>query len=148
MVKNMKHVQQYEYDFAVDGGAQGDIELSAKAGKAPIPIGAIITDVTAYVKTACTSGGSATVAWGNDDDEDGFSGATVAVATMAANYVHNGSTNAGALLWDDTNDHGIDVYVADADDGEFIFQIATADLTAGQVIFMVEYLAPDTANLS
>lgn len=148
MIKNIKNVQQYEYDFAVDGGSQGDIVLSDKAGKNPIPIGAIITDVTAYVKTAVEGTGSSTVAWGNDDDEDGYSGATVAEATMVANYVHNGSTNAGALLWDDSNDHPINFYVADADDGDFIFQIATGDLTAGQVIFMVEYLAPDTANLS
>jgi hypothetical protein len=142
-IKNMRHVQEYVYDFAVDGGAQGDIELSAKAGKAPIPIGAIITGVTAKVITECTSGGSATIAWGNDDDEDGYSGATPAVSGFGANTIHNGWDNASALLWDDSNDHQIFVNVADADDGEFFVQIATADLTAGKIVFLVDYLMPD-----
>lgn len=47
------------YDFAVDGGAVGDIALR---GDSVIPSGAIITDVLIHVDTALTSGGSATVA--------------------------------------------------------------------------------------
>ena len=46
------------YDFAVEGGAVGDITLRGDT----IPSGAIITDALIHVDTALTSGGSATVA--------------------------------------------------------------------------------------
>ena len=134
--------QEYVYDFSVDGGAAGAIVLSSKANKSNIPIGAIITRVTAKVLTALTSGGSATLAWGNGDDADGFSGATAAVAGFGANTLFNGWDNAAALLWDDTNDHALDVNVSTADDGRFDFLITTADLTAGKMVFMVDYKMP------
>ena len=136
------HVQEYVYDFSVDGGATGEIVLSTKDNKAALPVGAIIKSVTAHVATQCTSGGSATLAWGNGDDADGYSGAGIAVASLTANALFNGWDNGAALLWDDTNDHQIPVYVADADAGKFSVTIATAALTAGKVVFMVEYLMP------
>lgn len=46
------------YDFAVDGGAVGDITLRGDT----IPSGAIVTDALILVDTALDSGGSATVA--------------------------------------------------------------------------------------
>ena len=141
-IKNKVLVQEYIYDFDVSAGAQGAINLHALDNKAVIPVGAIIKGVTAKVVTECTSGGSATCIWGNGDDADGFSGATVAVATLADNYVSNGWDNDAPLLWDGTNDHPIYVNVSTAADGQFIFTIATADLTAGKILFMVEYLFP------
>lgn len=136
------HVQEYVYDFADDGGAQGEIFLSSKANKEPIPVGAIITRVTAQVLTTFTSGGSATLAWGNDDDPDGYSGAAQAVASLTANTVFNGYDNAAALLWDDTNDHVIYVPVVNEDDGEVSVTIGTADMTAGKMVILVEYYMP------
>lgn len=144
-IKNRIHVQEYIYDFDVDGGAQGAINLHAKDNKSVIPVGAIIKGVTAKVVDACTSGGSATVIWGNGDDADGYSGATVAVATLVDNYVTNGWDNGAALLWDDTNDHPIYQNVSTAADGQFIVTIATADLTAGKIVFLVEYYMPTEA---
>lgn len=47
------------YDFAVDGGAVGDIDLTLEA---QIPANAIILGGFVEVDTALTSGGSATVA--------------------------------------------------------------------------------------
>jgi hypothetical protein len=139
------HVEEYVYDFAVDGGAKDSaIELHAKQGKKVVPVGAVIKRVTAKVLTQCTSGGSATVVWGNGDDADGYSGATIAVASLTANALFNGYDNAAALLWDDTNDHPIDVNVADEDDGKFEVLIETANLTAGKILFMVEYYYPAT----
>lgn len=135
-------VQEYVYDFAVDGGATGAINLHAKANKAVVPVGAIIIGVRAKVVTACTSGGSATVAWGNGDDADGYSGTAIAVASLTDNALFNGYDNGAALLWDDTNDHVIDVNVSTAADGQFIVTIGTADLTAGKIVFMVQYLFP------
>ena len=65
-----KHVQEYVYDFAVDGGVKDvAINLHAKDNKGVIPVGAIITDVTAKVVTAIV-GSSSTVAWGNGDDSN------------------------------------------------------------------------------
>lgn len=136
------HVQQYIYDFDVDGGAQGEIFLSSKAGYAPIPNGAIIKAVTMKVVTAFTSGGSATLAWGNDDDPDGYSGTAIAVASLTDNAVFNGWDNGAVLLWDDTNDHQIPVPVINEDDGEVSVTIATADMTAGKCYIFVEYLMP------
>lgn len=137
------HVQEYVYDFDVDGGANGSaIVLSDKVGKVPVPVGAIIKAVTALVLTAVTSAGAATCEWGNGDDADGYSGSAIGKASLTANTVVNGWDNGAALLWDDTNDHPIPVYVADADDGAFEFLINTADLTAGKIVFLVEYLFP------
>lgn len=136
------YVNEYLYDFAVDTGAAAAYNLHAKDRAAVVPVGAIIKAVTAHVVTACTSGGSATVIWGNGDDADGYSGATIAVASLTANAVFNGWDNAAALLWDDTNDHAIPVYVADAADGQCILTIATAALTAGKISIAIEYVLP------
>lgn len=141
-MQNQYNVQEYLYDFSVDGGGQTAITLSNKNGKSPLPVGAIIKAVTAQVLTACTSGGSATVEWGNGDDADGFSGTAIAVASLTANALFNGWDNGAALLWDDTNDHQIPVYVDDATTGAFKIKINVADLTAGKIVFLVEYLQP------
>lgn len=143
-MRNELNLQQYTYDFSVDGGAAGAIQLANKNNKDPIPTGAIVKSVTAWVETACTSGGSATVIWGNGADADGYSGATIAVASLTANAVFNGWDNGAALLWDDTNDHQIPYYVSSAANGAFTFTIATAALTAGKIHFFVEYYYPET----
>jgi len=134
--------EEYVYDFSDDGGVSGEIVLSDKDRKNPIPIGAVITNVTVKVQTALTSGGSAVLSWGNGDDADGYSGAAAAVAGFGANTLFNGHDNAAALLWDDTNDHKLEVNVADADDGKVGFTIATADLTAGKMVFLVDFYMP------
>lgn len=140
--KNVQ-VAEYIYDFAVDGGSSAAaIDLSAKAGKKGLPVGAIVEQVTAWVETAVTSGGSATVEWGNGDDSDGYSGTAIAKATLVANYVYNGmsGTAPGALLWDDTNDAPLPLYIDDATTGKFTVKIGTADLTAGKIRFYVKFL--------
>lgn len=135
-------VQEYVYDFAVDGGAAGEIILSDNANKTAIPVGAVVKAVMMKVVTAFTSGGSATMSYGNGDDPDGYSGTAIAVASLTDNLIVNGWDSAAALLWDDTNDHMIFNNVLDADDGEFSILIATADMTAGKAIFLVEYYMP------
>lgn len=135
-------VQEYVYDFADDGGAQGEIILSNKASKNAIPVGAIIRAVMLKVVTAFTSGGSATLGWGNGDDADGYSGTAIAVASLLDNVLFNGWDNAAALLWDDTNDHQIQHNVSDANDGQVSVVITTADMTAGKAILLVEYYMP------
>jgi hypothetical protein len=55
---NRKRVAVFEYDFAKDGGAVGDITLRG----GDIPPGALIDFGLIDVVTALTSGGSATIA--------------------------------------------------------------------------------------
>lgn len=57
-IKSSIQVAKASYDFAVDGGAVGDIALRGET----IPSGVVITDCLIVVGTALDSGGSATVA--------------------------------------------------------------------------------------
>ncbi len=132
------HVQEYVWDFAVDGGTytNSPFVLSAKAGKSPLPIGAIVLDVVAKTETAVT-GASSTYEWGNADT-DGYSGSAIAVATLTAvGYTEQG---VGALVWDDTNDVRKPYYISSAADGAFKLTINTASATAGKIRFYVTYL--------
>ena len=141
-IKNQIHVQEYVYDFAVDGGVKdANIVLSSKAGVANIPIGAIIKSVTAKVVTAI-SGSSSTVSWGTTSTANGYSGTTIAEGTLVDNFVVNGWDLGASLLWDDTNDHILTPYVSSAATGSFALLISTADLTAGKMVFGVEYWLP------
>jgi hypothetical protein len=141
-VKNGIHVQEYVYDFDVDGGTKdANIVLSSKAGVANIPIGAIIKSVTAKVVTAI-SGTSSTVSWGTSSTANGYSGTTIAEATLVDNFVVNGWDLDASLLWDGTNDHPLTPYVSSAATGSFVVLISTADLTAGKIVFGVEYWLP------
>lgn len=140
-IGNMLHTQEYIYDFAVDGGAVSTIPLSAKDGMPTLPIGAIVKRVIMKVLTTFTSGGAATLAWGNTTDPDGYS-AAVAVASLTAGSVFNGYEETAALIWDDTDDQPIDFPVNVANDGVFSIDIAAAAMTAGKASFMVEFYMP------
>ena len=136
-------VQEYVYDFGVDGGANGaNITLSDKAGVDPLPVGAIIKGVTAKVLTAIVGSGSSTVSWGIEGTADGYSGTTIAEATLVDNFIVNGWDLDASLLWDLTNDHPIYQAVTSAATGGLVLLISTADLTAGKMIFLVEYYLP------
>jgi len=146
-ILNKEHIAEYVYDFSVDGGANGTaIDLHDKAGKSVIPVGAIITNCVAKVVTACTSAGAATVAWGNGSDADGYSGTTIAVASLTDNSVWSpGVQGSEALLWDTTNDHNIMYPVTSAAEGQVKLLISDADLTAGKIVIVFEYLLPTVA---
>lgn len=135
-------VAEYVYDFDVDGGAAGTIDLHTKANRAVIPVGGVVTAVTMKVVTAFTSGGSSVLSWGSGDDADGYSGVAIAVASLTDNFLATGWDNAAAELWDDTNDHMLYKNVSTAADGQLIVTIATADMTAGKAIFLVQYYMP------
>lgn len=135
------HVQEYLYDFDVDGGTDDTkIDLSAKAGVAPLPQGAIVLNVHLKVIDAVV-GTSSTIIVGNTTDPDGFYQA-IGEATLVDEFVTSGGVQAGVLIWDDTNDHLIPFLVNSDDDADFQILIGTADLTAGKMLFMVEYLMP------
>lgn len=131
-------VQEYVYDFAVDGGAVSTITLSSKSDSDPLPVGAMVSKVTMRVLTAFTSGGAATLDCGSGDDPDGYLTA-IPVASLTANAMFNAYNEAGALLWDNTNDAPLDLYIDDATTGAVSITINTAAMTAGKAVFMVEY---------
>lgn len=141
-ISNRIHLQEYVYDFAVDGGVSGaNIVLSNKDGSSAIPVGAIIKSVNAVVLTSVV-GTSSTVSWGSITDPDGYSGTTIAEATLVDGFSVNGWDLGAELLWDDSNDHALTPVVADANAGGFAVLISTADLTAGKIWFGVEYIMP------
>lgn len=122
-------VQEYTYDFAVHGGAVGQIDL-ATAAKSLLPVGAVVTGVHYKVVTAFTSGGSATVAIG-----DVGSGARYLAATAYNNGAYAVDNVAAAAI-------GVPMNITAANNGKFAITVATAALTAGKVKFFVEYLVP------
>ena len=139
-VKGQLQTVEYVYDFAVDGGAAGAIDLSAKDNKAVLPDNAIVKSVFAKVITAIV-GTSSTLSWGNTTDPDGYSGTAIAEASLTAGVVYNGWDNGAALIWD--TDHPIYYNVGTtANNKDFSCTIGTADLTAGKVVFVVEYYIP------
>lgn len=111
------------YNFANDAGAFADV---VRLGQADGPL--LIWHAVAFVETACTSGGSATVIIGVTGDTDAFmTTSSGAVANLAINTAHTISTTNGA------------VYMAD--DDYFLFDIGTADLLTGKVHLHVFYTA-------
>lgn len=106
------------YDFSVDGGAVGALDLF----QADADI--VIKSFHAYVKTAATSGGSATVAIGVTGATTAFVDATAgAVANLTANAVL-GSAIAPRRL---------------ASGNAVLMTIGTAALTAGKIEVVVSY---------
>lgn len=107
-------VEKVVYDFSKDGGAQGALTLFT-AGCNMVLIKAI-----AKVQTACTSGGSATVALCSDGAGAEYMAAT-AVASLTGNAIIAGVPTGGG------------VYIASGTTIDML--IATADLTAGKIEF-------------
>ena len=136
------NVQEYVYDFAVDGGAVTGHILSNKAGYDPIPTGAIVKAGTEKVVTTVTCSTGGTIEWGNGDNADGYSGSAAQASGFTAGNLYTGWDNGSELLWDDTNDHPIPLYIDDATTGQFKMTVGTATLTAGKIVFLVEYLLP------
>lgn len=136
-----KQYAEYVYDFSVSGGAVGVIALSSLNGKNVIPVDAVVKDVWMKVLTTCTSGGSATVEIGNLTDDNGYL-TSIAVASLTAGSTFNAGQQAGALLWDNTNDAPLYANVANANDGAVNVKIGTAALTAGKFAVVVEYYSP------
>jgi hypothetical protein len=133
---NEAHSHEYVYDFAVDGGAIGAIDLSAKANSQLLSAGCLVKAVYARVVTAFTSGGAATVSWGPSADVDGYSGAAKAMAAMTLNAAFSGEHDSGALLTG-----GVYPVVA-SNSQDLKLTIATAALTAGKLVIVVEYYKP------
>lgn len=122
----------YKYDFAVDGGAIGAIALRALTNA--LEAGLIITEFEMLVEETFTSGGSATVILGNSVDDDGYS--VDIFAALAAGAVIRSGQQAGALLWDNTNDNELSYKIPSVAGAIPYLKVGTAALTAGKATFV------------
>jgi hypothetical protein len=92
---------EYEYDFAVDGGAVSAIPLRCK-GLNALASGLVVTGFDLYVETTFTSAGSATAALGNSVsgttyNADFFSSAALGYAATKATLGYLIPSDAGAI---------------------------------------------------
>lgn len=120
--------QELVYDFAVNGGSTGFIDLSSVMKK--IEAGAVIADVYYRVDVAPTSLGSATIAIGDVDTNNRYKAAT---AYNDSAYALNAVAKAAS---------GVPLNVTAANMGKFGILISTATLTAGKIKFLVSFYQP------
>jgi hypothetical protein len=122
-------VEEFVYDFAVDGGAIGFIDLSAKAGEVVLDVGTVIEKVEWKVITAPTSAGAATISVGDNGSNARYKALTA-------------FNNAAYLVDQVSAGTGVPYLATAANDGKFGMAIAVAALTAGKIVFMVTYYKP------
>lgn len=131
--KNANVELVYEYDFAKDGGAIGDIVLRNAAING-LRSGLTIKKAYVVIETALVSGaGTATI--GNGTDDDGFF--VDLVATAAGSY-SSMSAKGGALLRLSATDVESEVAVKLAADISPELVIATGAVTAGKFKLVFE----------
>jgi len=124
---NEKSIERVRYDFSKDGGATGALDIFIASRDI------IITGFSAVVKTAATSGGSATVKAGVTADDDAFVTTTQgALASLTANAIIlpvavEGTPNVLPLP------------VKLPAGSKVIQTIGTAALTAGVIEYTIEY---------
>lgn len=117
-------VAEYEYDFAVDGGATGAFDLSAKANKADLPVGCCVVGHQVIVQTALAgSGASAKIGSTNDDDK----------------YLVNGDIPGSGLATSSASAE----YIATANEADVVMTVAGAALTAGKLKVLVSFVNPN-----
>lgn len=119
------------YDFAADGGAVGALDLFQASADV------VLKDFHAIVRTAGTSGGSATVAVGVTGATSAFITATEgAVANLTANAVFG----AKPVLTEGTpNTIAMPLPRRLASGDKVLMTIGTAALTAGKIEFVISY---------
>lgn len=140
LVKNKEIVLKYTYDFSRDGGAVSDIDLTADVNAAAS--GLVVRGISVYVEETITSGGSPTITFGNEDDRDGYLADVVtAMGLTAGSSIREGEV-AGALLWDDTNDHALEYRIPDAGAAVPSLTVGTAALTAGKMVVYLRCYNP------
>lgn len=121
-------VQEYEYDFAVDGGATGVVDLSAKANKADLPSGAILQRVVTRVVSSVTgTGASASVGTSAD-----------AAVYMAARDVDG--VGALGLTADQLADYTTLGVLDAANKCDVLLTVSGAAITAGKLKVLAQYL--------
>ena len=113
---NKEELRRVTYDFAEDGGSQGDYDIYEAQGAQAVRVKMV------QVEDALTSGGSAVIDCGKGDggaeylSDEGFA-----------------SFSAGAVVNVATSD-----YVKLADGEKIVMGIEAADLTAGKMVFLLD----------
>ena len=128
--KGQSLVQEYLYDYSVDGGSTSAfIDLSAKKWAQPLAVGCVVDAVNYHVISALTSSGAATIAVGD--------------ASNNARYVTATGYLGGAFDTDDVRAaSGVPIVVDAANTGKFGVKFAGAAVTAGKIMFYVKYYCP------
>lgn len=121
-------VQEYDYDFAVDGGATGVIDLSAKANKSDLPTGAILQRVVTHVVAAVT-GTAASASIGTSANNALY---------MAARDV-DGAAALGLGL-DQLADYTTLGVLDAANKADVVMSVTGGAITAGKLKVLAEYL--------
>lgn len=132
-------INKYEYDFSVSGGAVSTIAMVNK-GYNDLTDECKITKVTLIADTLLTSAGTPTVVIGNTTDADGYFADVYALMSGSGKGAIQGGEVAGALIWDDTNDHEIVYSPSAANDLDLNITIGTAALTAGKLTMYIEFM--------
>ena len=128
VVEKKKHIVKAVYDFSKVGGAIGAISLLGSDGKAiKVPANAIVTNVLVDVKTALTSGGSATVAIAVESAADLLAATAVASFSLAA-LLAGKPVGTAATAVKTTVERSV------------VATVAVAALTAGKMNVLVEYV--------
>jgi len=133
-VHHLKTVK-FNYDFATHGGEFIPPFIPIRAAtteSASIPANAVIVGVYMEVVTAPTSGGSATIKFGTQTNDDAFLAAT---AYNNAKFTANKITSL-------TGDLPLKMTAAEP----VIINIGTANLTAGNINLFIEYYEGGTAG--
>lgn len=130
LFSNEEQVVKVVYDFAKDGGATGALNLFTATSDC------ILTGFSAVVKTACTSGGSATVKVGVTGADSAFITTTQgAVASLTANALFQ----ANVVLTEGTpNTAAFPLPRRLASGDSVLMTIGTAALTAGVIEYTVK----------
>lgn len=149
IAKGKKHTLEFMYDFAENGGAVSSISLvTADVNSiAALPEGFLVEGVEVITETTITSAGTPTITVGPTADVDGYLADIFGVAATAGAVVRSGEV-AGALLWDDTNDHEISYRVTGtANTQDIVVAIGTAAVTAGKFRVLVHGYMPSARVL-
>jgi len=124
------HAARGRWDFSVDGGAVGDIDMTSTT---QIPQGAVIVGGFVEVVTAATSGGSGTLAIKVE-------GAGDIVAAAAVSGAPWSTTGFKDVIPDSTGSTAVQTTAA----RKIVATVATAALTAGKVDVVLLYVVvPD-----
>jgi hypothetical protein len=134
MPRSHRRTAVFDYDFAVDGGAVGTINMRPYGGTQPqIPAGAIIDRAMLEVLTIPTSGGAPTLACQVEGAGDVQAAAAISGAPWSSLGRKNGTPQAAATS----------VKTTAARTPALV--VATAALTAGVVRLYLDYFDPDAS---
>lgn len=125
----------YEYDFAVDGGAVSVIPLRP-TGNAMLA-NVVVIGLDVIVETAFDdAGNTATVTLGpTGGDADGYLADFMTLAETVDTPIRTGEV-AGALVWDDTNDHEMNYRLSTDALAVPSMTVGTEALTQGKAKFI------------